>query len=57
VAGAARARHWTEAGLLGPKADLASPPSLSHYTTAYRQEIVFEEMKRVAKKYLGLWFK
>jgi fructose-bisphosphate aldolase class II len=57
VAGAARARQWTEEGLLGPKADVDSQASLSHYTTAYRQEIVFEEMKRVAKKYLGLWFK
>lgn len=57
VAGAGRARQWTEAGLLGPTADLASPPSLSHYTTTYRQEIVFEEMKRVVADYLRLWFK
>lgn len=57
VAGAGRARQWTEAGLLGPKADLASPPSLSHYTTTYRQEIVFAEMKRVVAEYLRLWFK
>jgi fructose/tagatose bisphosphate aldolase len=57
VAGAGRARRWNEAGLLGPKADLSSPPALSHYTTAYRQEIVFEEMKRVVAEYLGLWFK
>ena len=57
VAGAGHARQWSQAGLLGPTADLASPPSLSHYTTTYRQEIVFAEMKRVVAEYLRLWFK
>lgn len=57
VAGSARAKEWAEAGLLGPNADLTSRPALSHYTTAYRQQIVFEAMKNVVSEYLGLWFR
>ena len=56
VAGPDRAKRWAEKGLLGPDADLNSPPSLDHYTTTYRQNIVFEEMKDVVKQYLKLWY-
>ena len=36
--------------LAGPRA------SLDYYTTTWRQGIVFEEMKRIVRKYLDLWY-
>ena len=57
VAGAERARDWHAWGLLGPGADLDSRPALSHYTTTYRQEIVFNAMKRLVGEYLDLWYR
>jgi len=44
------------AGLLGPRVDRDSEASLSHYTTLYRQDILFNEMKKVVLKYLTLWY-
>lgn len=45
---------WSE--LLGKKADLISKASLTHYTTVYRQDIVFNEMKKIVDAYLKLWY-
>lgn len=43
-------------GLLGNKADMSHNPSLSHFTTHYRQEIVFRKMKDIILDYLHLWY-
>jgi len=43
-------------GLLGPGADRNSTASLSHYTTVYRQDIIFEEMKKIVFSYFDLWY-
>jgi fructose/tagatose bisphosphate aldolase len=43
-------------GLLGDKTDKTSKASLSHYTTVYRQDIVFGEMKKIVLDYLKLWY-
>ena len=41
----------THAGqMAGPQA------SLKYFTTAWRQEIVFHEMKRIVRRYLDLWY-
>ena len=55
VAGPRVARSLREEGLLGPKADTDAPAALSHYTTTYRQGLVFEEMKQVVGRFLALW--
>ena len=56
VAGPQRSSQLLDAGLLGPNADTTSRHSLSHFTTTYRQEIVFEEMRRIALEYFKLWY-
>jgi len=43
-------------GLLGIRTERNSDASLSHYTTLYRQDIVFSEMKKIVLKYLTLWY-
>lgn len=43
-------------GLLGNNASRSARASLSHFTTAYRQNIVFGEMKRIVLEYLNLWY-
>lgn len=56
IVGPAEAEALVAQGLLGPEADLSSPPALTHYTTAYRQRLVFSEMKRIAASYYHLWY-
>ncbi len=56
VAGAPTAARLREEGLLGPAADTGSPADLRFFTTAYRQGIVFREMKRIVKEFLSLWY-
>jgi len=56
VAGPQRCDQLLDAGLLGQNADTTGQHSLSYYTTTYRQEIVFEEMKRIAFDYFELWY-
>jgi fructose/tagatose bisphosphate aldolase len=56
VAGPVAAQHLRQAGVLGDQADLSSPPSLAHYTTTYRQDLVFQEMKRIVMGFLELWY-
>jgi fructose/tagatose bisphosphate aldolase len=57
VAGTEHAHAWYTQDLLGSKADLDSRPSLSHYTTTYRQEIIFNSMKKLVGDYLDLWYR
>jgi len=57
VGGAATASGMAGAGLLGPNADTRSPASITHFTTAWRQQLVFEEMKRSVKGYLEAWYR
>jgi len=56
ITGKAKAEEMMHAGLLGPKADISGKASLSHYTTLYRQDIVFSEMKRIVLDYFDLWY-
>jgi len=45
-----------QSGLLDDKVDKTSKASLSHYTTVYRQDIVFNEMKKIVLDYLKHWY-
>jgi len=56
VAGPRVAGRLLEEGYLGPRADRESLPDLDHFTTVYRQRIVFEEMKKIVAGYLEMWY-
>jgi fructose/tagatose bisphosphate aldolase len=56
IVGKEKAEALIKEGLLGNKADKESKASLSHYTTVYRQDIVFEQMKKIVIDYLKLWY-
>ena len=56
VTGKEKAQTMMQSGLLGKKADLITMASLSHFTTTYRQEIIFKEMKKIVLEYLSLWY-
>jgi fructose/tagatose bisphosphate aldolase len=45
-----------ESGLLGSQVNRTGKAALSHYTTSYRQDIVFNEMKKIVLDYLNLWY-
>jgi len=57
VVGARKAGELRTRGLLGDRCDLVSQPALSHYTTSYRQQIVFGRMRKIAADYLKLWYR
>ena len=42
--------------LLGSGVERSARASLSHYTTVYRQDIIFGEMKKIVLDYLNLWY-
>jgi fructose/tagatose bisphosphate aldolase len=56
ITGKDKAEEMLISGLIGEKADRYSKASLSHYTTVYRQDIVFGEMKKIVLDYLNLWY-
>ncbi len=56
IAGTDKTEIMVKAGLLGEKTDRTSRASLSHYTTEYRQNIIFGEMKKIVLDYLALWY-
>jgi fructose/tagatose bisphosphate aldolase len=56
VIGKKRTQAMINSGLLGEKVNKAAQASLSHYTTTYRQDIVFHEMKKIVLGYLRLWY-
>lgn len=56
ITGKKKTEALITAGMLGPAADRVNEASLSHYTTMYRQDIIFDEMKKIVLKYLTLWY-
>jgi fructose-bisphosphate aldolase class II len=56
VVGADRAQALRDAGLLGAKAPCEDRASVSHFATAYRQSVVFPEIKRIVKDFMELWY-
>ena len=43
-------------GYLTASSKTGDKSSLQHFTTTARQEIVFNEMKRIVRGYLDLWY-
>jgi fructose/tagatose bisphosphate aldolase len=56
ITGRQKAEAMHRDGLLGENADMVNRASLSHYTTVYRQDIIFSEMKKIVLGYLNLWY-
>jgi len=57
VAGGETVERLKDAGLLGSKCPSGGKASLDFFTTVYRQDIIFNEMKKIISYYLSLWYK
>lgn len=44
-------------GLLVPGASTGERADLGYFTTVYRQDIIFREMKRMVREYLDMWYR
>ena len=56
ITGMDKTGEMVQKGLLGNMVTRDSKAALSHYTTTYRQDIVFNEMKKIVSRYLDLWY-
>jgi hypothetical protein len=56
VAGPEAVARLKEEGLLGPAGPAAGRAALSHATTCYRQDIIFQAMKDIVTSYLDMWY-
>ncbi len=56
ITGKDKTEEMIRSGLLGTGVSRGTSASLSHYTTLYRQDIVFSEMKKIVLRYLELWY-
>ncbi len=57
TAGPAAVRRLIDEGYLTEKAMGADSARLTHFTTVSRQDIIFQEMKRLVGIYLRMWYK
>ena len=55
--GPAVERQLIREGYLTAASKTGHQASLQHFTTTARQEIIFEEMKRIARSYFELWYR
>jgi fructose/tagatose bisphosphate aldolase len=56
IVGPEKAQKLAAKDFLGKKVDLKNNPALSHFTTTYRQEIIFQHMKKIVTEYLKIWY-
>lgn len=57
IAGTATVAHLQQTGRLGPACASDGKISIDYFTTAYRQGIIFREMKSMVHDYLKLWYR
>lgn len=57
VAGRKAVENLKKAQLLGSKCSSEEKASLGFFTTEYRQNIIFVEMKKIIETYLKLWYR
>lgn len=57
IAGAATVEELKKAQILGTKSLSGEKASIGFFTTEYRQNIVFNEMKKIVNGYLKIWYK
>jgi fructose/tagatose bisphosphate aldolase len=56
IVNARKTDELTNEGLLGYKIDRTHAPSISHFTTTYRQDLIFRKMKEIVLGYFHLWY-
>lgn len=56
VAGPNTVARLKEQGLLGQAASAEGSNAISHFTTVYRQDIVYAEMKKMVESFLRMWY-
>ncbi len=56
IIGENHAKKLLAADLIGNESDINSNTNIDYFTTVYRQEIVFKEMKKIVTSYLELWY-
>lgn len=56
IIGKEKTNQMIEMGLLGGSVEMSSDKSISYFTTAYRQNIIFLKMKEIVLEYLQLWY-
>lgn len=56
VVGDPQVKLLQQQGLLGEGIATGHPKSIDYYTTLYRQNIIFEEMKKIVRGYLSNWY-
>ncbi len=54
IVGIAEAKEMLEKEYLGKKADFESSRSINFFTTSYRQEIIYQQMREIVKTYLNI---
>jgi len=57
VGGGKTVAKLQQEGFLTSVFDTSKPAMLSHFTTVYRQNIIFQEMKKIVRNYLALWYR
>jgi fructose/tagatose bisphosphate aldolase len=57
IIGVEKTLQMIDNSFLGQKVDKTSKPSITYYTTTYRQDIIFKEMKQIVLDYLKLWYR
>lgn len=57
IAGKERAKKLLDKSFIGPECDLDSDQDIKYFTTVYRQDIIYAEMKRLVKAYFDMWYK
>lgn len=54
--GSKMAIEFQRQGLIGTKADISGEKSIQYYTQFYRQDILFEEIKKIVTNFLSIWY-
>jgi fructose/tagatose bisphosphate aldolase len=57
IAGPEKVKDLIKTQVLGEKSDSSSLPSVDYFTTTFRQDIVFKQMKDIVINYLKIWYK
>lgn len=57
VGGAGTVETLQKEGYLTSAFDLSKSAALSRFTTVYRQDIIFNEMKKIVRAYLEMWYR
>lgn len=57
VAGTATVEKLIQEGYLTEKCNNGEKPALTHFTTAARQDVVYNKMKAIVREYIDMWYR